>query len=45
MTKEDIIKDVTNEITEAPENAKKIQIIFLGEGGWIEAKSWTVDDE
>ena len=43
MNREQIAEKVTEFITNAPENAKRFQIIALGDGGWIEAE--TYDEE
>ena len=45
MTKEEIIEEVTTYIEEAPRETGKIQVILLGNGGWITCNSWDVEEE
>lgn len=45
MTKEEIIKEVSEFIEEAPENVGRVQVILLGDGGWIEAENWDITEE
>ena len=45
MTKEEIIAAITEKINNAPENVGRIQIIFLGDGGWIEATNYDLAEE
>lgn len=44
MTKEEIINEITEYIKNAPDEAKKIQVILLGNGGWLTTNSWTVEE-
>ena len=44
MTKEEIIQKITEYIQNAPSNVGKIQVILLGDGGWITCNSWEVEE-
>lgn len=45
MTKTEIIEKVTEQIENAPKEAGRIQLIFLGGGGWIEATNYDITEE
>ena len=45
MNREQIIEKVAEFITNAPKNAKRFQIISLGDGGWIEAETYDQTEE
>lgn len=45
MSKEEVAERAKEYIENAPENTQKIQVIFLGDGGWIGTQSWWVEEE
>lgn len=45
VTKEEAIEEITEYVTNAPENTGKIQVIILGDGGWLTTKSWKLEED
>lgn len=45
MTKEEIINEITEYVENAPKETQRIQVILLGQGGWITCNSWDIEEE
>ena len=45
MTKEQAMEEINEYIKNAPKETGKIQVILLGNGGWLTTNSWVLEEE
>ena len=45
MSKDQVIEQVTEYLENMPDNTGLVQVVLLGDGGYIDAQHWDVEKE